>query len=356
MADSHKNIVIHPKTGSTDQPRIDFTGADNNTLQAFILDSGGVSFESASGQLFSVDHNTGGDLFVASDASGIPSIRVNNLGTTIMGAHGTKTVIGTEDDNEVDTLQVKGSMSVSSDHGTILHVSEDLDDPDLYTVADRSGVPLISVTDEGAINLAKHGGYVDTPKIRSPRMPAQVITDGIKTVRYAGNFASGQNAWPIQDVVITPKFGNSKFLIEIVMNVNNTDDWNEDGTSDGNKNAYFYGRLQRAQNGSGTYYDANGMGQTQSGGQNAHVELSPPRVGPNTTNDYWAGNRYRTISKAAQVIDAPAYSLGDYFTYRFEVICLSAGNLTIGEPRGYNTDDNYPAQPWGFTITELPQD
>lgn len=355
MADSNKNIVIHPKTGQTDQPRIDFTGGDNTTLKAYVLDSGGVSFESSSGQLFSVDHNNGGDFFVASDASGVPSIKVNSVGTTIMGAHGTKTVIGTEEDNEVDTLQVKGSLNVASDYGTMLYVSENLDEPDIYTVADRSGVPLIRVTDEGAINLAEFGGYVDTPKIRSVNMPAQVVTDGVMTVRYAGNFSSGQNAFPIQNVNITPKFANSKFHITIIMNVNNTDDWNEDATSDGNKNAYLYGRMQRALNGSGTYYDADGMGQTQSGGQNAHIELSPPRVGPNTTNDYWAGNRYRTISKAAHVIDTPTYSLGDYFTYRFEVICLATGNLTIGEPRGYGGDDNYPAQPWGFIITELPQ-
>jgi hypothetical protein len=354
MANSDKKIVITPQTGQTAQPRIDFTGGDNATLKAYVLDNGSVSFESIGGQIFSVNTDTSGDIFSVSDMSGIPSIRVDNYGTTILGNHGTKTLIGTDVDNGSNTLQIKGSMSVGGDYGTILYVEENIDLPDIYTVSDRSGVPLIRVTDEGAINLAENGGYVDTPKIRSPRMPAQIVTDGIQTVRYAGSFSSGQNAWPIQNVVITPKFANSKFLIEIVMNVNNTDDWNEDATSDGNQNAYFYGRLQRAQNGSGTYYDADGMGQTQSGGQNAHIELSPPRVGSNTT-DYWSGNRYRTISKAAQVLDSPVYTLGDYFTYRFEVVCLSTGNLTIGEPRGYGGDDNYPAQSWGFTITELPQ-
>ena len=28
----------------------------------------------------------------------------------------------------------------------------------------------------------------------------------------------------------------------------------------------------------------------------------------------------------------------------------------IGQPHGYGTDDNYPVQPWGFTVFELAPD
>ena len=352
MADSDKSIVITPATGTTGKPKIEFTGHDNSTLTLYTLDDGSASFENASGQLLSVQNNTMGDLFSVSDNSGIPSIKVDEYGTVVMGSHGTKTLIGTDKDNDIDALQVQGSVSFSSEYGTVFHVQEDLEDPDIYSVTDRSGVPLIRVTDEGAINLGEYGGYVDSPKIRSPYMPSQIVK-GTTNVRYAGNFSSGGLAYPITSVYVTPKFGNSMFKIEIVMPVNATDDWNEDAVSDGNKNGYFYGQVERSFDNGSTYSTATNLGQSQSGGNDAHIEMSPPRVGAGDSG--YEGHRYRTYTKHSIIFDEPAYSLGQTIIYRFKLICLSSGNITIGEPRGFGGDDNYPAQPWGLVITEIPR-
>lgn len=81
MANSDKNILITPNTGSTTlNPTIKFTGANNTPITLRTLDNGTVSFEGTAGQLFSISDGLTGTIFSVNDISGIPSIEVLDTG------------------------------------------------------------------------------------------------------------------------------------------------------------------------------------------------------------------------------------------------------------------------------------
>lgn len=151
------------------------------------------------------------------------------------------------------------------------------------------------------------------------------------------------------NVTITPKAAGSKFLLQGIYPVNTSDD--EGG---GIVNAYYYGIYQRSVAG-GSYANCDNTGTSSQGGFSAHIELSPPRTGDNTT-DYWSGNRYRMATKATQFFDTPSYSLGQSIVYKLTVTHKGGGSyMQFGEPAGHGTDDNYQLQPYGTTIWEIGQ-
>lgn len=87
MANSDKNIVITPNTGSSSSdPQIVFSGASsslgpqNITLRAYPTNGGTLSFEASNGQLFSIVNTMTGSIFSVNDISGIPSIEVLDTG------------------------------------------------------------------------------------------------------------------------------------------------------------------------------------------------------------------------------------------------------------------------------------
>ena len=136
--------------------------------------------------------------------------------------------------------------------------------------------------------------------------------------------------------------------------VNTSDDSDAGG---GNTNFYFYGRIEYRKNGGG-WIECDNQGSTSNqGGYAAHVELSPNRTGPNTT-DYWSGNRYRMEHKQATVLVTNVGDCGDGGTVQFKLrgYAMHQDFVHIGQPHGYGTDDNYPVQPWGFTVFELAPD
>jgi cytoskeletal protein CcmA (bactofilin family) len=95
MANSDKNILITPNTGSaTLNPTIRFTGANNTPLTLRTLDTGTVSFEGTAGQLFSISDGLSGTIFSVNDISGIPSIEVLDTGLTKINQYNGQTVIG----------------------------------------------------------------------------------------------------------------------------------------------------------------------------------------------------------------------------------------------------------------------
>ena len=121
MADSDKNIVITPNTGSSsDNPKIVFSGADsstaaqNITLYTYPTDNGTLSFEGSAGQLFSVTNNLTGTIFSVNDVSGIPSIEVDDDGTVRLAEFGGNVLIGTATDDGTNLLQVDGSISATT--------------------------------------------------------------------------------------------------------------------------------------------------------------------------------------------------------------------------------------------------
>jgi hypothetical protein len=94
MADSDKNIHIHPKRGHTDQPYIEFTGYDNNPVTLTVLDDGTLSFSGSAGELFSISDSLTGTIFSVNDVSGIPSLEVEDDGTVTIAEFAGDVVIG----------------------------------------------------------------------------------------------------------------------------------------------------------------------------------------------------------------------------------------------------------------------
>lgn len=117
MANSDKNILITPNRGQADLPKIEFTGADNNTVTLSTLDNGTLSFSGSSGQLFSVSDSMTGTIFSVNDVSGIPSIEVDDDGTVRLAEYSGNVLIGTNTDNG-NKLQIQGDMSVSGTYFT----------------------------------------------------------------------------------------------------------------------------------------------------------------------------------------------------------------------------------------------
>jgi hypothetical protein len=80
MANSDKDILVTPNTGTVNRPNMRFTGANNTPLNLFTQDSGTVVFEGSVGQLFSVADGLSGTIFAVNDVNGIPSIEVIDTG------------------------------------------------------------------------------------------------------------------------------------------------------------------------------------------------------------------------------------------------------------------------------------
>jgi hypothetical protein len=110
MANSDKNILITPNTGSsTANPTMVFTGADNTPITLRTLDNGTVSFEGTFGQLFSVSDSLSGTIFSINDISGIPSMEVLDTGTIRLAQYSGNVGIGLA--SPVHKLQVAGAVA-----------------------------------------------------------------------------------------------------------------------------------------------------------------------------------------------------------------------------------------------------
>lgn len=78
MANSDKNIVITPNVGQTAQPTIVFTGQNAVPITLRVTDDGSISFDSTSGQLFSITNSLTGTVFSVGDISGLPILEVTD--------------------------------------------------------------------------------------------------------------------------------------------------------------------------------------------------------------------------------------------------------------------------------------
>lgn len=90
------------------------------TQKSYELNSGTVSWEGSSGQLFSITNNlTSGSIFSVNDVSGIPSIDVDASGTIELGPYGGNVAIGSTGltGTVSQPLQVTGGAYVSGNLG-----------------------------------------------------------------------------------------------------------------------------------------------------------------------------------------------------------------------------------------------
>lgn len=120
MANSDKNIVITPNISSSSaDPKIVFSGASaslgpqNITLQVYPTNSGTLSFEGSTGQLFSITNNMSGTIYSVNDVSGIPSIEVLDTGLVKIAQYSGNVLVGTGSDSGIAKLQLKGDQTIS---------------------------------------------------------------------------------------------------------------------------------------------------------------------------------------------------------------------------------------------------
>lgn len=204
MADTDKNIKITPSTGSsTNFPKIEFTGADNNTVTANVLDNGAVSFEGSDGQLFSVVDSLSGDLYTVNDMSGIPSIHLRDTGELQLAPYYGNLLVGHTIDNGEDKLQVRGQMSVHGDSGQLLKLSDD-PNADLLTVSDMSGVAQLRVQNNGAVSKPFNPLFycnltygISTPRIPLSGSDYNTGSDRFTDTQNAFNASTGRYHIPV---------------------------------------------------------------------------------------------------------------------------------------------------------------
>lgn len=119
MALSDKNILITPNIGVAADPKIVFSGADagstaqNITLTVYPTNSGTLSFDGSTGQLFSITNSMTGTIYSVNDVSGIPSIEVLDTGLIKLAQYSGNVVLGSATDTGLAKLQVTGSLSVT---------------------------------------------------------------------------------------------------------------------------------------------------------------------------------------------------------------------------------------------------
>lgn len=94
MANIDKNIVITPNISNTSEPKIVFTGGNNNPTTLRVLDDGTLSFEGGAGQLFSISNTATGQIFAVNDISGYPLSEVYSNGFISLARSYGKVVIG----------------------------------------------------------------------------------------------------------------------------------------------------------------------------------------------------------------------------------------------------------------------
>ena len=118
MALSDKDIIITPNRGASDDPKIEFRGANASvsaqtiTARVYPTSGGTLSFEGSAGQLFSVSNSLTGTIFSVNDVSGIPSLEIQDNGLVKLAQYGGNVLIGTATDSG-GRLRVAGPAFIS---------------------------------------------------------------------------------------------------------------------------------------------------------------------------------------------------------------------------------------------------
>lgn len=123
MALADRDIIITPNRGASNEPIIQFRGADASssaTVALRVINSGTVgtlSFEGGSGQLLSITDSFAGTIFSANDISGIPSIEVLDSGLVKIAEYNGYLRVGGNANNTNATSTNTGVLQVAGGAG-----------------------------------------------------------------------------------------------------------------------------------------------------------------------------------------------------------------------------------------------
>lgn len=108
------NIRYRIENGANTET-IDFVSANGAVIiTATVSNTGTLSFTGSAGQLFSVTDSMSGVIYAVNDASGFPSIEVDDDGTVRFAETAGNILIGTATDNGAEKLQIAGNTVVGN--------------------------------------------------------------------------------------------------------------------------------------------------------------------------------------------------------------------------------------------------
>lgn len=111
------DIVITPNRGTTNNPKIDFTGTSAGTIKLEVLADGSIAWNGANGSLFSIADSLSGSLMSVNDISGLPAFEVFSDNRVVVGQFGANLLLGTTTNSSNGRLQLATHTTVAGGIG-----------------------------------------------------------------------------------------------------------------------------------------------------------------------------------------------------------------------------------------------
>jgi len=207
-------ILITPNAGSTTvDPTIAFQGTGVTTdITLRVPSTGGLSFEGASGQLFSITDSMSGTIFSVNDISGIPSIEVLDTGLVKLAQYSGNVVLGSGTDNGTDKLQVAGTVTATNFSGS--SSGANTGDETTATIKSKLGITTLSGANTGdnpgVTSVTTAGGYGGLTLTGGP-----ITTTG--TITLSG---TPSGTWPITAASITSQANSATIAAATASTIN----------------------------------------------------------------------------------------------------------------------------------------
>jgi len=111
------DIVITPNRGTTNNPKIDFTGTSAGTIKLEVLGDGTIAWNGANGSLFSISDSLTGSLMSVNDISGLPAFEVFSDNRVVVGQFGANLLLGKTTSSSNGRLQLADHTTVTGGIG-----------------------------------------------------------------------------------------------------------------------------------------------------------------------------------------------------------------------------------------------
>jgi hypothetical protein len=111
------DIVITPNRGTSNNPKIDFTGTSAGTIKLEVLADGSIAWNGTNGSLFSIADSLSGSLMSVNDISGLPAFEVFSDNRVIVGQFGANLLLGKTTSSSNGRLQLATHTTVAGGIG-----------------------------------------------------------------------------------------------------------------------------------------------------------------------------------------------------------------------------------------------